>query len=63
MKSVTQLPNGVLCISDARNALPPETCVFGPASEYYDEEGNILPEYQDLPKFKPSLLEKPDEQP
>lgn len=56
MKAVTMLPNGVYCISDGRSSLPDNSMTFGTDSEYYDDEGNILPEFQKLPKYKPELL-------
>jgi hypothetical protein len=58
MKAVTLLPNGVYCITDGRTSIPDNCITFGSDSEYYDNEGDILPEYQKLPKFKPELLNK-----
>jgi hypothetical protein len=56
MNFVTQLPNGVKCITNKGDELPDGSMTFGDASEYYDESGRVAKEYRSLPKFNPKLL-------
>lgn len=58
MNSVTQLPNGVMCITKKSDEVPPNSMTYGWDSGYYDKNGNILKEYQKLPKFTEKLLEQ-----
>lgn len=57
MNSVTLLPNGVKCISNKSDELPPGSITFGTGDEqHYDASGNILPDFKKLPKFNTKLL-------
>jgi hypothetical protein len=56
MNFVTQLPNGVKCISSKSDELPEGSTTFGEASEYYDAAGKLLKAFRNLPKFNPKLL-------
>ncbi len=57
MNFVTTLPNGVKCITNKSDELPLGSITIGNGDEqYYDNEGKILPDFKNLPKFSPKLL-------
>lgn len=55
MVSVMMLPVGKLCLIDGRSKIPDNAFVFGSDSDYYDNEGNLLPEFKNLPRYKPGM--------